>query len=160
MAAGHGRTDLAEMAQVAGVEALWAAPGPRAPALFGTGPIEVRKGFAALATAKRFGEFARPFFARFAYKVLAYLLSRLIPLPVGDGRAFRTLADAERFADALRTHCREATHHHARFAADWFSLHRFEAAGDITRDETQRFFGHAMTKLTGELRRREGGRGR
>ena len=151
---GRGRTDVAEMAQTAGVETINGTVHPRAGSLFGTGPLEVQRALAELGTPKQFGLFARPFFTRFAFKMLTYLLSKTLPQHVGAGRRFRTQAEHERFIDALRDHCHEATTHHARFAGDWFSLHRFQAAGDIERDETQRFFGHAMTKLIDEFRRR------
>jgi hypothetical protein len=155
----RGRTDVAEMAQTAAVETINGTVDPRASSLFGSGPSEVRWVFSELATTKQFGLFARPFFSRFAFKILAYLLSKTLPQHVGPGRRFRTQAEHERFIDALRDHCHEATAHHARFAGDWFSLHRFQSAGDIDRDETQRFFGHAMTKLIDEFRRREGTNG-
>ncbi len=152
---GRGRTDVAEMAQTASVETIHGTIGPRTTSLFGAGPPEVQRAFAALGTAKQFGSFARPFFARFAFKILAYLLSKTLPLHVGEGRRFRTLAEHERFMDALRAHCHEATGHHDKFAGDWFSRHRRLTVSDIERDETQLFFGHAMTKLIDEFRQRE-----
>jgi hypothetical protein len=149
------RTDLGEMAQMAGVEIINSVAAPRSQTLFGSGPDDVKRAFAGLASAKQFGTLARPFFARFAFKCLDYFLSKATSRYLGDGKRFRTVADQVRFTDALRTHCDEATQHHARFAGDWFSLHRFQSTSDITREETQRFFGHAMTKLIGEFRRRE-----
>jgi hypothetical protein len=150
-----GRTDLAEVAQAAGVETLWAAPGPRAQTLYGAGPVELRKALAALATPKRFGDFAHPFFARLAYKVLAYLLSRIVPLHAGDGRRSapwptpsgsprppRPLPRGHppprpvRRRLVLPPHLPGRRRHHPR------------------RDP--RFLGHAVTKLTGEFRRRAG----
>jgi hypothetical protein len=156
---GRDRTDLGEMAQMAGVETINTVVGPRDRSLFGSGSEEVRKAFSGLAAPKHFGAFARPFFARFAFKIINYFLSKALPRHIGDGRRFRTVADQVRFTEALNAHCREATLHHAKFAGDWFSLHRFHSAGDVTREETQRFFGHAMTKLTDEFRRREGKNG-
>jgi hypothetical protein len=127
--------------------------------MFGTAPDDVRREFAALATPKQFGTFARQFFTRFAFKCLNFFLSKALPGQVGEGKRFRTVAEQVKFADALHTHCREATTIVEQFAGDWFSLHRFQTAGEITRKETQRFFGHAMTKLTDEFRRREGKHG-
>lgn len=155
---GSGRTDLGEMAQTAGVETINGAVGPRAQSLWGSGPDDVRRAFAALATAKQFGLFARQFFARFVFKCLNYFLSKALPNHIGEGKRFRTVAEQGRFTDALRTHCQEAAVRVEEFAGDWFSLHRFQTAGDITREETQGFLGHAMEKLTKELREREGGR--
>ena len=156
---GKGRTDLAEMAQTAAVETINATVGPRAATLWGSGPEEVRTAFAALATPSRFGAFARQFFARFSFKTINYFLSKVVAEHTGEGRRFPTVAEQSRFTDALRTHCREATAIVEEYAGDWFSKHRFETAGDITREETHGFLAYAMrTKLSGEFRRREGRR--
>jgi hypothetical protein len=157
--AGGGRTDLGEMAQTSGVETINATISDRARSLWGSGPDEVQRAFADLATVRHFGGFARRFFARFVSKCLSYFLSKALPNHVGDGKRFRTVADQGRFADALRTHCEEAAVRVEDFAGEWFSLHRFQTAGDITRAETKRFLGYAMQKLTTELRDREGDRG-
>lgn len=155
MANNRGRTDLGEMAQTAAVEAITAVVGPRAQSLFGSGPDEVRGAFAALATPAQFGALARQFFSRFAFKCLDYFLSKAVPGETGEGKRFRTVAEQAKFTEALRTHCHEASEIAQRFGGEWFDLHRFQAAGDVTREETQRFFGHAMTKLTDEFRKRE-----
>ena len=154
MANNRGRTDLGEMAQTAAVEAVNAVAGPRSQSLFGSGPEDVRHAFAALATPARVGTLARQFFARFAFKSLGYFLSKAAPAAIGGGKRFRTVAEQAKFTEALRLHCHEAGECAQKFAGDWFSLHRFQAAGDITREETQRFFGHAMEKLTAEFRKR------
>ena len=156
-AAGTRRTDLGEMAQTAGVETINGTVGVRTQSLFGTGPDDVRRGFAALATPARFGTLARRWFATFSYKCLDYFLSKALPDQTGGDNRFPTVAAQNRFTDALRTHCDEAAGIVERFAADWFSLHRFQSKGDITRDEARGFLAHAVaTKLTGEFRRREG----
>jgi hypothetical protein len=157
---GSGRTDLAEMAHTAGVETINGTAGPRLQSLWGSGPEDVTRAFAALATVKQFGTFARRFFAKFTFKCLSYFLSKALPNHIGEGKRFRTVAEQARFTDALRTHCDEAAARVEQYAGDWFSLHRFQTAGDITREETQRFLGYAMnSKLIPELRDREGGRG-
>lgn len=156
MANNRGRTDLGEMAQNAAVEAIHAITGPRSESLFGRDPSAVRSALAALATPARFGELARQFFSRFAFKCLNYFLSKVTPNETGEGRRFRTVAEHAKFADALRVHCHEASGCEEYFAGRWFSLHRLESGGDITREETRGFFGYAMTKLTDEFRLREG----
>jgi hypothetical protein len=156
MANNRGRTDLGEMAQNAAVEAINAVAGPRAESLFGSGPDEVRRALAALATPRQFGALARQFFSRFSFKCLDYFLSKAVPGEVGEGKRFRTLAEQAKFTEALRTHCREASECEERFAGEWFSLHGFQTAGDITRRETEGFLAHAMPKLTDEFRKREG----
>ena len=156
---GRGRTDLGEMAQNAAVETITGVVGTKAGNLFGSGPAEVRAAFASLATVKQFGAFARHFFTRFSFKCLNYFLSKLLPDQTGEGKRFRTVAEQAGFTDALHVHCREASRIAERYAGEWFSLHNFQAAGDVTRDETRRGFAHAMTKLTKEFRKREGDRG-
>jgi len=157
---GKGRTDLAEMAQTAAVETINATVGPRAATLWGSGPEEVRAAFASLGTPAKFGAFARQFFSRFSFKTINYFLSKTVGEHIGAGRRFPTVAEQSRFTDALRTHCHEATKIVEEYAGDWFSKHRFESAGDISREETRGFLGYAMrTKLSGEFRRREGRRG-
>lgn len=157
---GKGLTDLAEMAHAAGVETINAVVGDRAASLWGAGPDEVRRAFAALATPPRFGPFARRFFARFSFKCISYFVSRALPGLTGEGKRFRTVEDQARFVDGLRDHCHEASRIVEEYAGDWFSKERFESAGDITREKARAFLGFAVrTKLTGEFRRREGRRG-
>jgi hypothetical protein len=156
MANNRGRTDLGEMAQNAGAEAINAIAGPRAQSLFGSGTDEAREALAALATPHQIGTLARLFFSRFSFKCLDYFLSKAVPSEVGEGKRFRTLAEQTKFTDALRTHCHEASECESAYAGDWFSLRRFESAGDITRSETRGFLEHAMPKLIDEFRKREG----
>lgn len=159
IAHGKCRSDLTEMARTAAVEAINSVVGTKAQSLFGTGPDEVRAGFAALATVKQFGSIARQFFARFSFKCLAYFLSKAIPAAVGEGKRFPTVHAQKEFTDALAVHCREASGIAEFYAGKWFSLHDFQAAGDVTREETAAGFAHAMTKLIDEFRVREGARG-
>lgn len=153
------RTDLGELAQTAGAEAL-AAVGERANTLFGSSPAEVQAAFAAAGTPTRFGQFARRFFGRFVFKCLNYFLSKAIPDQTGGNEQFPTVAAMSRFADALSTHCHEASAIVETFSADWFSKHNFQTDGQISRRETAGFVAHCMTKLTAELRKRTGADGR
>jgi hypothetical protein len=159
MANNRGRTDLGEMAQTAAVEAINAIVETRAQSLFGSGAEEVREAFAALATTKQIGTLARQFFSRFAFKSLDYFLSKVVAGEIGEGKRFRTVDEQRKFTDALCTHCHEASEIAERFAGEWFSFHRFQSAGDITRAETRGFLDEAMDKLTQEFRRREDGDG-
>ena len=134
------RTDLSEMAQSAGIETINSVIGTKSQSLFGSGPDEVRRAFSSLATAKQFGSFAWRFFSSFAYRFLSYFLGKALPSQIGDGKRFRTVADQVRFTDSLSVHCQEASKVLERFSGDWFSLHRFQAESDITREETQRFW--------------------
>lgn len=117
---GRGRTDLGELAQTAGAEAL-AAVGERSNSLFGASPAEVQASFAAAVTVKRFGQFARHFYSRFVFKCLNYFLSKATPdQTVADGR-FPTVDAMSRFTDALAVHCHEASAIVEQFAGEWFS---------------------------------------
>lgn len=91
--------------------------------------------------------------------MLNYFLGKAAPDQTGPGARFPTVAAANRFADALGVHCREAAVVVEAFAGDWFSKKRHETAGEIERPHVRGFVSHAMTKLTGELRRREGRHG-
>jgi len=149
------RTDLGEMAQAAAAEALTGVIGPRLPALFGADPDDVRREVGRLATPKQFGVLARDFFARLSHRVLDYFLSKALPAEVGEGKRFRTTAAHAAFAAALDTHCREAAGILATYSGDWLSKNHYETGGNITRDLAAAFTGYAMTKLSGELRRRD-----
>ncbi len=151
---GRGRTDLGEMAQMAAAETLTAVVGGRLNGLLGTDPEEVRAEFARLRTSKQFGLFARDFFARFTSKVLDFFLSKTLPDQVGEGKRFRTLAQQSAFEAALDTHCRETARILEGYAGDWLMKHNYEEGGDVARESAAAFTDYAMTKLTGELRRR------
>ena len=116
----------------------------------------MRAAFASLGTEVQFGAFARQFFSRFTFKTLDYFLSKAVPGQIGEGKRFRTVDEQAKFTDALRTHCHEASESAQRYAGEWFSLHRFQTAGDITRDETRGFLEHAVPKLLDEFQKREG----
>jgi len=146
-----GRTDLGEMAQMAAAETLTEVIGGRTRSLFEVTPEEVRQAFAQLATVKQFSRFAKDFFARFTNKCLAYFLSRALPLHVGEGRRFATLAEQAEFSEALRIHCREAAKIVERYAGEWFSKTRWEQQG-IPREAARRFTSRAMGKLLDELK--------
>ncbi len=103
-----GRTDLGEMAQMAGVETLVGQLGARTQGFFDTTTADVRRELAALHTVKHLGIFMRAFFARLTYRTLDYFLSRVLSLHVGEGRRLTTLERQAEFSDALETHCSEA----------------------------------------------------
>jgi len=150
----RGRTDLAEMAQMAASEALTQCIGRELPKLFGCSPEEVQQAFARTATPKRFGILARDFFSRFIYKQLDFHLSKIVPEHTGHNKRFRTLAAQASFTEALETHCREAAKVVEEYSAGWFSKHNWLTAGDITRDDVARFTGYGMQKLIKALQQR------
>jgi hypothetical protein len=153
LANNRGRTDLGEMAQMAGAETLVAVVGEHTRSLYESGPEEVQRAVARLFTVKRFGTFTRRFFARLTFKCLDYFLSRVLSDLTGEGRCFTTLAQQAEFTAALETYCQEAAVIVERFAGDWFSKENW-GSGQVSREAVVRFTGGAMSKLLSELRQR------
>jgi hypothetical protein len=151
LANNSGRTDLGEMAQAAAVEALAKVIGAQTTGLFQTTPEQVRSAFAELATVKRFGAFARTFFARLTTKILDYFLSRVLSHDLGEGRRFTTLSQQAEFTQALEIHCKEASLIVEKFAGEWLSKTNWEKGG-IPRTAAGGFAGYAFTKLVDELK--------
>ncbi len=147
-----GRSDLGEMAQMAAVETLTRIVGERTKSLFGTTPEDVKQAFSKIATNTQFSTVAKDFFSRFTNKCLSYFLSRAMAHHVGEGQRFTTLSQQAEFTKAIETHCREAARIVQEYSGGWFSLHRWDTGGNISREDIVRFTGYAMTKLTSELR--------
>lgn len=122
----RGRIDLGEMAQGALAETLAAAAGPHLDTLFGTGPGDVQRAFGQYAIARRFGGLAHAYFARLLAKFFLYHLSMTLPLHVGPGRRFDSLAAKERLDRELAHHGRERTLILDTFAGGWWSKERWE----------------------------------
>jgi hypothetical protein len=150
-----GRTDLGEMAQMAGAETLAGVLHERTRGFFDATAEDVRRELAGLGAVTQFGLFARTFFARLTFKCLDYFLSRALSAHVGEGRRFLTLARQAAFSEALETHCKEAAVIVQRFSGEWASKARYEA-GSVSRDKTRDFVHGAMAKLLDELKRGAG----
>lgn len=148
----RGRTDLGEMAQAALGESVAAVVGGRLNTLFGSAPADVHAAFRAFGTVKQFGALAHDFFSRLTAKFLDCYLSRTLPLHVGEGERFDTLADVRRFEGELDQHCRERAKIVERFSGDWLSKERWEAGDDVSPARAATFVCGAMAKLTDELR--------
>lgn len=146
-----GRTDLGEMAQSAAVETLSVTLGTRLGGLFEPTPEDVRTCCAGLRTVAQFGGVAADFFGRFVGKCLDAFLSRELPLHVGEGRRFATLAEQATFTDALALHCREAAVIVERYAGEWASKALW-LEDEISRPKAAAFTDHAMKKLIAELK--------
>lgn len=146
-----GRTDLGEMAQMAGSETMSQLIGSRTQSLFATTPEDVKTAFSKLATTKQFGIFAREFFAHLTNKFLDYFVSRAVCHHVGEGRRFRTLAQQGEFTKALRRHSFEASKIVEDFSGGWFSKTNWEYIG-ITRQKAAGFAAVAMEKIVAELK--------
>jgi hypothetical protein len=149
------RTDLSEMAQMAGAETIAKVLSDRTHGFLDTTPEDIRRELARLATVVQFGAFARVYFARLIFKVLDYFLSRTLTQNIGEGRRFPTLKRVAAFYEALETHCQEAAFVVQRFSGDWVSKTRYEH-GAVTHDDAQDFVHGAMAKLIDELKRGAG----
>jgi hypothetical protein len=148
----RGRTDLGEMARGALGETLVGIAGEHLHTLLGSDPADLPRAFARYATPKQFGLLAHAFFARFLTKFLDYHLSKTLPLHVGEGRRFDTLAAKERLDRELAHHCRERALVLREFAGGWWSKEKWEGGGEFPRDRVRAFVYGAVRKLTDELR--------
>jgi hypothetical protein len=147
------RTDLGEMAQLAGSETLASLVGRELPSLFGPTAADVRLAVAKLGTSDRFSVVARDFFSRLTSRSLGYFLSRELSKHVGPNKRFAGVGEHSEFNAALDLHCREASRIIKEFSGGWYgkTLQREKA---ITRDAARTFAHVAFKKLRAELRRR------
>jgi hypothetical protein len=147
------RTDLGEMAQLAGSETLASLVGRELPSLFGPTAADVRLAVAKLGTSDRFSVLARDFFSRLTSRSLGYFLSRELSKHVGPNKRFAGVGEHSEFNAALDLHCREASRIIKEFSGGWYgkALQREKA---ITRDAARTFAHVAFKKLRAELRRR------
>ncbi len=147
-----GRTDLGELAQLVGAEALAAFGHDRSRSLLGESPATVQRGFRELASGTQFAAVGQDFFARLVHRYLNSYLSRELSNHVGAARRFQTIEDHSAFDEALRRHCGETAIIVRDFAGDWFGKHAYR--GGITERKVGAFLAIAIEKLRGELRRR------
>ena len=144
------RTDLAEIAVAASVEAVSRTLGHRTKTLFPS-PDDTTYETAKLATEKQFSRLARDFFARFTQRWLTSFIDRDLPNHTGNGRRFQTIDDQREFSQALSLHCEQASRIVEAFAGGWWSKARFE--GDLSEQRTGRFVSYSLKKLRDELAR-------
>jgi hypothetical protein len=147
------RTDLGEMAQLAGSETLASLVGRELPSLFGPTAADVRLAVAKLGTSDRFSVLARDFFSRLTSRSLGYFLSRELSKHVGPNKRFAGVGEHSEFNAALDLHCREASRIIKEFSGGWYgkTLQREKA---ITQDAARTFAHVAFKKLRAELRKR------
>jgi hypothetical protein len=147
------RTDLGEMAQLAGSETLASLVGRELPSLFGPTATDVRLAFARLGTSDRFSILARDFFSRLTSRSLGYFLSRELSKHVGPNKRFAAVGEHSDFNAALDLHCREASRIIKEFSGGWYGK-TLQHEKIITQDEARRFAYVAFKKLRAELRKR------
>jgi len=152
--AGH-RTDLAEMARFAAVEALSHLCAQETGSLFGVSTEQTQQTLRSYATPDQFDSVGKDFFGRFLYRFLDYHLSRELPNHVGPGRQFADMREYAGFKDAFERHCRETVFIVKDFSGCWPSATEFRE-GISAENVRTKFLPVALTKIQKELKRREG----
>lgn len=146
------RSDLGEMSQRALVGALTEHIAPKLPTLFSPRPEDVRTALDSLGKKKEFGELSRTFFSKLTNESMNYFLSKALATNLGEGQRFATMNQMGQFSKALETHCREASAIVEQFFGDWFSKHRYEEGGKISRQSSDGFASYALKKMKDELK--------
>ena len=147
-----GRSDLGEISQRALVGAIVEHISPKLPSLFAPDADDVRSALGDLGKKREFGELSRSFFSKLTNESMGYFLSKTLATHLGEGQRFATMNEMNQFQKALDTHCREASLIVKQFSADWFSKHRYEEGGDITRKSSDNFASYALKKIKDELK--------
>lgn len=151
--AGH-RTDLAEMARFAAVEALSNLCSQETGNLFGVSTEQTQQTLKRYATPDRFDTVGKDFFGRFLHRFLDYHLSRELPNHVGPGRQFADMREYTEFKDAFEQHCRETVFIVKDFSGCWPSATEFREGINAENVRT-RFLPVALKKIQSELKKRE-----
>jgi len=146
------RSDLGEMSQRALVGALVEHISPKLPSLFAPDASDVQAALASLGKKREFGELSRTFFAKLTNESMNYFLTKTLATHLGEGQRFTTMNEVGQFEKALTTHCKEASLIVEQFSADWFSKHKYEEGGDISRESSNGFASYALKKMKDELK--------
>ena len=147
------RSDLGELAHRALVDAVGTTLRPKVDGqLFDVTPDVIKSALADLRKPREFAGLCRNFFSRLTRECMNYYLSQTLNAHVGEGHRFASTNEKHQFDEALSVHCREASKIVEDYSADWFSKHRYEEGGQISRSSIQGFASWAMKKMTDELR--------
>ena len=146
------RSDLAEISGRALISAVAEALQPHLNGLFPNDKDTMRAALSKLGKQKEFGDLARSFFDRLTNESLQYFLSKTLSTQVGEGMRFATMNQKAQFDHALSMHTREASLIVRDFSSEWFSKHRYEEGGDISRKSSDGFAGYALKKMKDELK--------
>jgi len=146
------RGDLGEIAQRALVGAVVEHVRPKLPSLFTPDANNLHAALSSLGKKREFGELSRTFFSKLANESMNYFLTKTLGSQLGEGLRFPTMNEMNQFDKALETHCKEASMIVERFSADWFSKHRYEEGGDISRESSNGFASYALKKMKDELK--------
>jgi hypothetical protein len=143
------RTDLGEMATLAGAESITFCVGDRAAGLFPTG-AEVQDAVRDLSTLNGFAAFGHDYFARFTRRFLLYHLGRELSQHVGGVGRFADSSAHTAFVADLETHCREAAVIVREYVGKWYSKAKFETG--ISERRAQDFSAYSLEKIRRELK--------
>lgn len=147
-------SDFAEMAQRAIGGTLSEYFGGKLQQLWQPSADDIKAALSTMGRQKAFGEVGRDFFYRLTHSVMDALLSKTLSTHLGEGQRFATTNQKAAFDAAMKQHCKEASVIVEKFAGEWFSKHRYEESGDISRQSSDGFAAHSVTKMTAELRMR------
>jgi hypothetical protein len=142
---------FAELTALAVRRALTETIGQQTGSLFGSSIQDVQRAVRQFATASGFGQLAQRFFGDLMARTLRFFVDREVANSMGRGRRLQTSADVAAFTDALETYCRQSARILEQFAPEWLSLHQWQSAGNISRQEAQGFTAYALQKLRREL---------
>ncbi|MCX6995798.1 MAG: hypothetical protein NTV49_01615 [Kiritimatiellaeota bacterium] len=145
------RSDFGEKARGALVGAMTDHLQNRLGGLFIPSGDEVMSAFKGLHTSNAFGEFGRSFFAKLTNGCMEYFLTKTLGTHLGEGRAFRTMNQMSEFQRAMDTHCWESSKIVEGYCGDWFSKHRYEGGGDISKKSAEGFGWFALEKMRKEI---------
>ncbi|MCL2646855.1 MAG: hypothetical protein FWD61_07590 [Phycisphaerales bacterium] len=154
VAANGGHSGLGQIAQRALVDAVIQNLEPKLQqqSMFNMQHDDTVNALAELRKPDKFGQLSRTFFARLTDDSMNYFLSRVLAGNLGEGQRFATMNQMGQFEQALTTHCREASAIVEQFSNEWFSKHRYEEQGNISRESAQGFASWGLKKMMDELR--------
>lgn len=146
-------SDFSEIARRALVSAVTGHLKPKLPSLFPEPKAnDVRRALASLAKSKEFGILSQSFFTNMARESLNYFLSKNLNTQLGENQRFATMNQKALFDRELHIHCSQASVIVRDFSKDWFSKHRYEEGGNISRNSSNGFAAYSLQKMKSELK--------
>ncbi len=150
------RSDLAEMARYAAVDALTQMCQRETGSLFGVSLADTQRTLKKYTTTKNFGQVGHDFFGKFLYRFLDYHLSRELPNHIGPKKQFKTIEACQGFKEALKLHCYQTARIVREFSGCWPSAADYRRQLHESTVRTQ-FMPVAFSKIKSELKKRERG---
>lgn len=153
----QGKDDVGEIARRALHQTVGNLVATRAERLDGITQQSMLDEFHKMGTEKQFGIVGKSFFGHFMDGYVKQYLDRALLNEVGGDGRFRTIERADRFSDAVTTHCREMAELFRDYSGGWFMKHKFENGGAIDRQQVGGFLWKAMDKMRKEFHYESGG---